>query len=288
MNYQLEYIKVPEGIMLKSRNLGIWKSIIFWYKIKPIYQTGSFLRKGFIDIVQEFYDISKANIYLHLSVLKGLGLIKQDKLYYKLVSYDQLFKRLGYDLKLYKTNRKLRKGNFAIDKVEVEDLDILEDRIDCGEIKLNLRRQEYKLKKVSPGSMSNILESHLKTTGKQQTIVFDGSNIELSKSLLLNVKDRLTISHNQDKIFMVMGLSCKGLCRILGYKSTKSVHDLKKRCSKLGVMFTQQQKVLFKKSCNILDEVLLKYRLRPVSYCFHGSFGNELDYRLHDTFLFNF
>lgn len=275
--------------MLKCREQGIYKSILFWYKIKPIYQTGVFLRKDFIKIVQSFYNISEANIYLHLSKLKKLGLIIPFKEYYKLVSYDKLFSKFGYNLQLkWKSGKIVRKGNFAIDKISIDDIDVIKDRIDCGEIKLNLRRQEYHLKKVSLESMPNILKGQQKVERNNHSFIFDGSNIVLSRNSLLNVKDNLTVLNNQKKVYTVVGLSCKGLCKLLGFKSTKTVHNFKHRCNNYGLMLIQQQKILFKKSCNILDEVLLKYKLRPVNYCFTGSFGKELNYRLHDSFIFNF
>lgn len=289
--YELQHIKVPEGLVKKAREQGTYRSIIFWFKIKPIYQTGYFLRKDFIKVIKQFYNISESNIRLHLNKLIKLGFIKVSPLYYQLISYDKLYTHFGYDLRVSRNKQRIRKGNFAIDKIAVDDIDSLEDRIDCGELKLNLQRQVFYVKKVflDKKAMSNVLDYSIKIKDDQHsTLIFDGSNIAISKKSLLKVKDQLSATKNQQKINTILGISCKKICQILGYKSTKSVHDFKHRSVNSGLLHIQQQKVVFKKYCNMLDEILLKRKLRPITLCFKGSFGKELSYQLCDNFLFNF
>ena len=291
MTFEQDYIKVPEGIMRIARENGFYRSLIFWYKLKPIYQLGRFSKVDFINIVKSHYNISESNIRLHLNRLINAGLVLNYKHHYQIVSYDVLFKHFGYDLTIKIKNRKLlRKGNFAIDKISVDEhMDNIEDRIDTGEIKLNLRRQEHIVNKVPSKAMPNMLKPSFIEKGNKYSYVYDGTNIELSREKLLEASKSLIVSYKNKKINTLTGMSVRGICNLLGYKSTKSAHDFKHRCHKSGLMFIVEQKILFKKSCNFVDEVLLKFFLRKSDICFRGSMiENELYYRLYDSFSFAF
>lgn len=288
--FELEHIKIPEGLVRKARQQGVYRTIMFWYKLKPIYKLGRFSKKDFYQTVHQYYQISDSNIRLHLNKLIELGLIKVSKEFYQLISYDKLFTHFNYDLSYKRVNKRiLRKGNFAIDKVDLTDISVLEDRIDCGEIKLNIRRQEHKIKAVSKKTMPNIPKKEtIISNGPRSKCSFDGSSIEISKTALLKVKDHFIVTNNQQKVNIIIGISCKGIAKLLGYKSTKSVHDLKYRAANYGLIHMFDQSVIFKKCCNILDEVLLQYKLKPASPCFKGEFGTSLSYQFCDNFLFSF
>lgn len=286
---ELDYIKIPEGMVRKWREGGIYRTMIFYYKLKPLNKLGKFSKKEFYKIVHNNYQISDSNIRLHLNKLIELGFIRSSHEFYQLISYDKLFAHFNYDLsyKRSKSGKILRRGCFAIDKIDLNDIEVLEDRIDCGEIKLNIRRQEYFVKKVALSEkMSNTLKKSVSCKGIRAKCTYDGSNIKLSKSAILKVKDHLIITKDQQKINTVVGISCIGLCKLLGYKSTKSVHDLKHRSANYGLVTLQEQEVVFKDRCNILDEVLLM-KLRP-NFRFKGKFGEPLKYQLQDNFFFNF
>lgn len=287
--YSQSYIKVPEGIVKIARENGIYRSLMFWYRLKPINQLGKFDKNSFYKTVKYFYNISDSNIRLHLNKLLKMGLIKDYKSSYQLVSYDKLFKHFGYNLKLKKKNGKvIRKGNFAITKIENFYIDdsYLEDIIDCSDIQINLRRQDDIIRKAQKGNpMSNTFKKIVdkKNSGSG---IYDNLNIELSKRVVSEIKNTLNIEIGQKKINPITGISCRRIAKILGYKSTKSVHDLKKRSVANELIQIIPQKIILKNYTGFMDEVLIKYHLKD----FHFKYGinQPISYQLHDDFLFGF
>lgn len=291
MYFELNYIKTCEGLVRLWRENGVYRTMIFFYKIKPIYKTGRFPKKDFYKTIMSFYSISDSNIRLHLTTLIKIGFIKVFEDYYQLVSYDNIFKYFGYDLSYKKRNGKvLRKGNFAIFKIEIdpEYPNEIEDRIDCGELKLNIRRQEHYLRKVifNEELMSNVLKEKIIHDGAERIVIaYNGLNIySSSKNILSKIKDSLTIEKNQKKIYVVSGISCRNIAKILGFKSTKSIFDFKKRCMSSGIFKVISQKVVLKNFTDFCDEVLMKHIIKD--FHFKYEFGRELNYQLHDDFLF--
>lgn len=282
MTYELDILKFPEGLFKIARDNKMLKPLVFWYKLKPIYKSGRFEIKSFNKTVQSFYKISRTNIKFHIDILLKCGLIKKHGNYYQLVSYDKLFKHFGYDLKF---NGK-RKGTFKIDNVDIEYIPVLEDRVDCGEMKLNIDRQMCCLKEIAP---DEVVSNSYVIKDVRNELFYDMTNIQLTKETISNaVKNLYEYKTSSGKYQnLVTGISCRGLCRLLGFKSTKSVHDLKYRAFKHGLIELINQTIRFRDFCGFSEEVLLKHFLRP-NFNFKGKFGKPLEYQLCDDFIFCF
>lgn len=283
MTYELDKLKFPEGLFRTARDNKMLKPLVFWYRLKPIYSSGKFEIKSFVRTVQSFYKISRTNIKFHMDILLNCGLIKKYGNYYQLISYDKLFKHFGYDVSF----NGRRMGNFAIDNVDVEFIPVLEDRVDCGEINLNLYRQGYCLQEIASDEVVSKTGYVMKDVRNE--FFYDMTNTQLSKEAISSAVQNLykykTPSGKIQNI--VTGISCRGLCKLLGFKSTKSVHDLKYRSVKHGLIELVNQTIRFRNFCGFSEEVLLKRFLRP-DFNFKGKFGKPLEYQLCDDFIFCF
>lgn len=266
MNFELDYIKVPEGLSRRCRKRGIYTSILFWYKLKPIKKTGMFPKETFISTIQSYYNLSQPTIYRHLKILKELGCIKENSKFYSLISYNKLFHILDYNLTFKQCKKGFRKGNFAIDKIDNVDIPNIKERIDCGELKLSLRRQKF----IVGSTMSKIKDTVIKKDSSK--IFYDGLNMKI----------------NHKPVNPIIGISSKGICRLVGLKSTKSAHDLKTRSVQNQLLYIYHQEIILKEKCNFFDEAFLHHILHKKSNNYRGSFGQPLTYVLQDTFDFLF
>jgi hypothetical protein len=293
LSLQQSYIKVPEGLPKICRNRGIYTSVLFWYKMKSIKQTGLFSKENLVLEIQKNFNISKSTIYSHISILKKLHFIRESYTHYSLISYDKLFALLGYDLSLKRLKKGYRKGNFAIDKIDTSfDIENLKERIDCGELKLNLRRQFH----IVNSSMSPIKEA-LVYKESENSITYNGLNIKLrlnkvetaDNNINISIRDNFVIKDNEKTINLIQGISSKGIAKILGLRSTKSVHDLKIKSINKQLIHIYHQNIILKEYCDFLDEAMLHQLLMKRSYNFRGgSFNKPLTYQLQDTFCFYF
>jgi len=248
---ELDWLKVPEGLSKIGRDRGILKQIEFYYKLKPILTTGSFQKKGMVTFIKKYHDISKSTIHLRMNELVKLGFAVDYGKRYNLIAYDKLFDLLGYDIKYrWKGRQYPRRGDFGITKIVSEYSQAnLTDAIDLTAIKRIISQQlrmlalkNIKASYKTDGDTYQISANQIKSEISQITSnygyskwleVFDLTGIQVTDLLPANIEEAFTAKNEKgQEMNYIVGVSNRKICSILGYRSNKSIVDLKNRCAK--------------------------------------------------------
>jgi len=258
------FLKVPEGIVKRANQLGIWVDVVFYYQLKSLTIEG-ILRKGEIEpILVSRFNLTRPSIWRKLKRLVDLGLVKKEKDFYKLYNYDKLFHVLGYWLgkKTYYKNEKRvsRLGRFKIWHISVDCLSNFLEYITRQEIELNYKRQLYKISqtlKQDDFLLDLIPKNKLKVSlTKTKSLDFIKDQLNINDLVEKSIKAK-TISYNEAKIGedyyskqsnIDLTLSCSGLARLLGFKSAASGYKLEQRLKELGLLIIKKRKILIEKN----------------------------------------
>lgn len=206
------FVKVPEGIVKKSNQLGLLNELVFFYKLKSMKIEGEFT----IQEIAFSLNLSNSYIYKMVSRLKGLNWIKQDKEdKIRLIKYDNLFEYFKYDLKLKVTENIIRKGNFKIFKISTKFINDLISIIAYHEIKFNLQKQKY--------------------TANKKSLMQKKATLDAS----INIKGKDVKRVNWD-----ITLSARGISRIMGFSSSSMGFKIQQKLEELKFIHIQRRYVL--------------------------------------------
>lgn len=241
MNNPTKILKVPEGLVRKANIKGIWPDILFFYQLKSLNIDGT-IKKGNIESELSMkFQISKSSVWRKIGRLVKLGLLRVDKDCYKINKYDILFNLLGYNLKekiYYRKDIKIvRKGNFKIFKISINNLGSFLEHIAYQEIQLSFQRQIFKSNRKS--KLRNLIQKNkLNST----------SNLGLFRDFSF-IKDTLKEDYLLGKFldqnnYSGITLSCSGVAKLLGYLSSSSGFFLEKKLEKLGLLRVENRKIL--------------------------------------------
>jgi len=220
-------LKVPGGLIKKANDNKKLSDVVFWYQLKSINQQGFFKDKHIYSTIISNLGFTKAKVQQKLSSLLKNKYIHRNFNGYNLISYDTLWLNLGYDL----SEHNERKGNFKIFKINIIDLNNLKEHIFYEEIKFNLKKQQYIVKK----------EFYKKS--KQFTTQKNHSGIKLKigddKSfdmLLSYVTSKQGCEPYKINNSFDISLSCKGISDMFGYQSAMSGFQIEKRLKNMGLL----------------------------------------------------
>jgi len=269
-------LKVPEGIVQKANQLGIWVDVLFYYQLKSLNVEGV-LKKGEIEpILIDRFNLTRPSIWRKIKRLINLGLLIKTENFYKLCSYDSLFFILGYSLEekiYYKGDKKLRrKGNFKIWQIAVDKLKSFLENIARKEIELNYQRQLYK---ISQTLKQDEYLLKLIPKNKLKVNLVDLESLDLIKNLL-NINNLVEKSFKAKQISYLeakngesyystqsnidVTLSCNGLAKLLGFKSAASGYKLEQKLKKLGLISIKTRKILIETNPLFASQLYEKVR----------------------------
>jgi len=134
-------VKVPEGMIKQSNSNGTTHLIKLWYNLKSNKNSGHYIT---LKEIQDCTNESFSSIYKKITKMIELKWINKDSNGFKLISYDKLFKLLGYNMAIKKCKKGFRAGTFKIFKIAIQNF--LEN-IYIEEIKLNFQKQKYRVRK---------------------------------------------------------------------------------------------------------------------------------------------
>lgn len=246
MNSPLIRLKVPQGLVKKANQLKVWNDVLFYYKMKSLRVEGSFHKSEVVKVVSGRFGYSEPSIWRKLRKLIDLGYVFKVGDHYCLVSYDVLFKKLGFTL--VETKKKKRSG-FPIFRIESRDLNNFLDYIGLEEIKSSFFRQRKSLKS---SEHIGLIQNHSLETFKQ---MFRKSNINQKIDSLLDLKSLsyLIAKGVQDvslKQNLDITISCFGISRLLGFLSPSTGYAIERRLEELGLIQIRRRKFLVE--CNPL------------------------------------
>lgn len=267
----IQIVKVPESLIKKINDMGIYTEILFWYRLKALKIEGSFHNTEIQNLVFSTYGISKSTCWEHIKKLSDWGLIKKKDNYYTLVSYDKLFLYLQYDLsfkfkwdKIQEKLKIVRKGLFRIYKISTDLLINIEDFIDqiaLKEIELNINKQIKQYRKYSSESKYRelLIQAQLGNKNINRTYIDD------------LLKSRQDLRNHPLSIFT---LSCLRVAELLGFTSKSSGHRIEQRLKKKGLLIVQNRKLLYE------DNYMLAYTNRKYYQSLSPNFVME-NYKLY-------
>ena len=184
----LHIIKVPEGCRRASCAAGLESEVIIFFKLKSIRVDGFFKTGINLSQITSKLDTTERTVRRWFTKLEECGFAYRNDNGIGLISYDRLYTRLGYDMSIKRNrNGKTRVGSFKIYKIDALDVKHIGSAITAEEIRLNQSRQEYMIKM-----------KHLPMPSKQPDTNI-GNKCERS-------------------------ISCSGVAKLLGYKSSSSGH----------------------------------------------------------------
>ena len=266
MNNPTFILKVPEGLVKKANERGVLNDIIFWYKLKSLKIEGKLYKQDLINKLSKQFNFSFSYIYKKIQKLIKLGYIKEYKLYYQLIKYDNLFAMLGFGVRdkfsygfinNYKESIK-----FKIFKIQSNQLNNFIENISYEEIKLNFERQAFQaIKKIKQNK-----NSLLKTIPKS---VLNGVKLKSLNSI--NLFYNYFIGLNKEKFWNKesdydITISCLSLSKLLGYNSSQTGFSILYKLEKLGLLFIKTRKVLIEANDYFAKILYDKYKLFSAKY----------------------
>lgn len=213
----LTQVKMPEGLTRVCRERGVLTLVKFYYQLKTLTIEG-FIPKGkALPMIQKKYPQSTSQVYVKLKKLSELGFVRINRTGYSLVSYDSLFKSLGYtrSYKRTKTNQ-VRHNNFKLQKFSTSELEYCYDELDQIEVIKSLQKQAYRIKS-SKVTMPNIRNDYVDMNKGSRLVYFPNIKGTLEERGIQCMNLFMVKDVNTD-----ITLSCSGVARCLGFRSSNS------------------------------------------------------------------
>lgn len=269
MNKNNRHIKVPEGIIKKANDKGIRNEILYFFRFKAIHRHGYFPIDSYVSTISKSLSISESSVWRITKKLVVLGFIKKEKYGYRLISFDSLCSLMDYDISYYSELE--RKGRFKIYKFSIEEINSnLYKKIATEEIRTNLEKQKYQVKKSkyfkrfvkSKATQKEHSQANKCSTRIDIQTIF--TTVDKLDHVKKQVKSKKITEMNeylkakgdeeieQEFTNLDITLSNKGLCKLLGFKSTETAHKLQLELNRLGLILSRKRR-LFIKSASPLE-----------------------------------
>lgn len=246
----VEFIKIPQECFKRSKDNNILNQVEFYYKLKMLSRNGYFEKGRVISTINKHIKQSDANIWKKIKELVQTGLCYNHSQGYRLVSYDKLFEKLGYDL----VKSKNRRGTFKIHKVPTKLISDVRSTIAFVDLRENLNQQtnrafynlhkdkryQYTEKNLHSATLKekrSILNSVVKSNVRMIELNDEAITTQKLYEARSN-KDMQQLFCNPD-----VTLSLKGVCRILGFSNTSSAHATIKRLQHYKMIEVEKRRI---------------------------------------------
>lgn len=232
-NTKLKTLKVPTGLIRRANYSGLYHDVLFYYKLKSLESNGVLDKSELIELVRSNFDISGASIWRKVRSLVDLGLLVKTKHSYRLISYKKLYKKLNI-------RKNTRVFNINADFSNFIDL------ISLNEIKRSLKRQDVQVSKKR-----RILRSG-KPTSEQVVVKSNDPNDSIYRDLDVT-------------------LSCKGVAKLLGFKSASIGYKIEQNLKKLNLLKVKARSILIEED----------HFLAGVNAKFYKKIASNFNYKNH-------
>lgn len=258
-------IKILKGSYKVANENGILDEFLFYYELKGLRIDG-FFKRGTIQNYSEQLGRSKGNIYSKLTKLVNAGFIRKGRKGHQLISYDDFWKKLGFDLS--------ERINFKVIKIRTVKGTEFKYELFSNEIDYNLKSQE---KRAIKGHIYKEAERNPDT---------DIMPSKISRSLKKKFSHKLALrkqyldirgSMNYTDVNYDFSLSCQGVANLFGYGSAMQGHFIKKELVKRGLLKVTKRPAVFitnNVDRNTFNNIQVEYPDHPVwSKCFMTNEG---------------
>lgn len=204
-------LKFPHGLTKVCRERKLLTLVKFWYVLKA-QSTNGYFPKGSLSNLD-----CNSQLWPNLRKLVKFGFIRPYKNGYALVSYDKLWKCLGYTYSFKRKGFTLeRRNNFRILKAPSTEIDFVWEELDRLLVNDCFKKQEKAVSTVLTTMPKYTKEYINGSLNHVYSVTMDGTMEEKACSAL-------NLFQSQ-KVNLDVSLSCKGFARILGFKSSYSGH----------------------------------------------------------------
>lgn len=243
----MEFIKIPSGGYKKARAIGVLNELCFYYRCKVVVDQHGFIPKGKIVPTLKSLMLSDGAIWNHIRKAIECGFIKKNKQGYRLVSYDQVFSILGYDMTIVKG----RKGTFKIHKVSVKHIDQIKSWIAFVDIRDNLKTQvinAWRNLKSDSRYQYTVPKTRIPLSHKKAILDDIAEDyvhmVKLNDQAIYTNQLQDDYGHEQTHFCNAdITLSLKGIGKLLGLTNTSSAHKIVRSLIDLGLM-TKRNRVI--------------------------------------------
>lgn len=251
-------LKVPENSFARCNQQGVLKDYLIYLKLKAQCIDGAFICDQWHTICTTL-NLSVTMLRKYIKRLKDLGwLIKQEK-HYQLISYDKLWKQLGYQLK----DTCGIKG-FKIFKIDTTNLNQLDLKIIVKEIKTNFLKQEASIIKAQKKKIASTTDSVSIARKLCKNLRKSFDRKRYFKYQLSSIRN-----HKLPLINFDITLTCAKLALLLGYKTAMSGYYIEQRLKSEELASIVNRKLLIMR--NIPYVV---YQSLGLSSCYSYKEGN--------------
>lgn len=236
---------------------------MFYYQLKKIDSNG-FFQKGTISSLHEDIPYEQPTIWKKLKRLVDNQLIRKYANGYQLISYDELFAILGYNM----TFANGRKGIFKIHKIPMLQCSNIKDLLAWIDIRENLNHQTNKafnsLKKSSQYSANNLSCTTMQDKRKILSSIVDKNLVQMAtnndkhvehcKYMDLFMMEDKSVHCNPD-----VTLSLEGICSILQLPNTSSAHNIIQRLSDQKRISVTNREIFIESTTMTYQEIKQKF-----------------------------
>ena len=242
-------IKIAENTYKRARELGILNQIIWYYQFKTLNSHG-FLKSGQVSQQTLSLQISTATLWRRIDKLISVGLMKKHRNGYQLISYDDLWTLLGYDMSIYiGRNNKRRLGKFKIHKISVKDIKDIREWIVYVDLRDNLKKQVhaafnkiFKDKRYRHADISRTVIFSAKKAVLENQFRNNVQTIRLYDETIENAKlSEIYQKSNRQLVNPDITLSLRGIMNLFGLSNTSTAHNIIQRLKSLKMIDIEQR-----------------------------------------------
>ena len=237
------YLKIPRKLHNFCKKKKCLNEVVTYYQLKIINSSGYFKGTTIVSrMISSGICNTESSCYYKLNKGIKLGVIKKTQKGYQIVSYDDMFEMLGYDMQY--NYKKKRKGFFKIYKIQELNIKSVKSWVQYVDIRDSLRQQRLTLyqslrnHKTHPVPLSHYTQSDCREilnqfVSKDPVQFYDDFRDDLNGYIysLMSGKSEYKRDLNLD-----ITLSLKGVCRILGLTNISSARDILESLSLTGFL----------------------------------------------------
>lgn len=232
------YLKIPTKLHLFCKDKNCVNEVVTYYQLKIVNSNGYFPGTTLIHkMLSEKISKSESSCYYKLRKCISTGLVKKTAYGYQLVSYDDMFELLGYNMTYY--NKRKRKGFFKIHKIREDNIAEVKNWIQYVDIRDSLRKQRILLFKSLKNSKTHSVpldhytisscKEKLDELVSRDPVKFYSSFKDDLNTYIYTLQ---TGKKFKRELNLDITLSLKGVCRVLGLTNVSSARLILERLSK--------------------------------------------------------
>lgn len=226
INNKINSVKVLQGAAKAANEKNLFAEFIFFTGIKSLTREGYLKRGRLINQIKSISSLSESNIRLKVSKLQKLGWIDRDsKGNISLKKYDTIWNQLGLS--------KITGDNKKVFRIQCDNFEEFENLIYLKEIRDCLVKQSLKVSTIKVN-----LQPTFEDTERKPSVIAKVRKKKLTpkelEDLFLSEQKTILNKNEGSRINYDVALSCLGVAKLFGFKSTQKGYTIQQKLKELG------------------------------------------------------